>query len=166
MPKKVPLNFKKYRQEASKECFICNIANGGNKRKKHTIFYEDNEFIAFLNNYPTQEAQTLVCPKKHYSQIFSQLSTSEYNKLMNLARRVGLAIQKIIKADRMYIASLGSNQVNSHIHIHLLPISSNLSYEQQQLAAFDHKDGIYRYTPREKKQLTKLIQKELDQNKD
>lgn len=162
MPKKIPLNFEKYKKEASKSCFICDIVNGGEKREKHTIFHEDENFICFLNNYPTQEAQTLVCPKKHLCHIFADTDEETYRQLMDLARKTGLAIQKVTGANRMYLASLGSNQVNSHIHIHILPISSNLGYEQQQLAAFDHNNGVYQYTKKERQLLANLIKKEMN----
>lgn len=157
MPIKKALNMEEYKKEASKECFICNIVHNGDKRAKHGIIYEDDNVIAFLNNYPTQKVQTLVCPKQHHTQIFQEVSADQYQHLFNIVRKVGLAIQEITGATRMYTACLGSNELNSHIHIHILPIASDLPYEQQQLAAFDHSEGIYVYTQEEKEQLAKEI---------
>lgn len=165
MPIKKPLDIEEYHKVASKECFICNIVRHGDKREKHAIIYEDTSVIVFLNNYPTCEAQVLVCPKQHLTQVLEDLSPYEYQHLMTVVRKVGLAIKKITNAARIYFASLGSNELNSHIHLHVLPITSDLPYEHQQLAAFDHKDGVYVYSDQEKKDLAEAIFQEMSKYK-
>lgn len=46
------------------KCIFCEIINGNIKTSG--IFWEDNDFIAFLSTRPSVEGFTVVAPKKHY----------------------------------------------------------------------------------------------------
>lgn len=151
-----------YMQIARKECFICNIVRGGERRAEHVIIDENEQFIAILNNYPTQAGQTLVCPKNHVRHIFQDLDDKTYQALFFYAKKIGLAIQTALNADRMYLASLGSNELNDHIHLHLFPLPANLLFEEQQFAALDHyKRGIVVLTQAEKEALADRIKQHI-----
>ncbi len=156
------LNEKEYIKIAKKECFICNIVNNGNLRKEHAIVYEDADNIVFLNKYPTQIGYVLVCPKQHKVDIFRDLKKQEYAKLMELARKTGKAIQQITDAERMYIASWGSRQLNEHIHLHICPCPKGLPFKKQQINAMEMKQaGIIIISANEKEKLKEKIQKHI-----
>jgi len=163
MPKRIAFDKNEYHKIASKECFICNIVNGGEKRNEHVIIDETTDYIAFLNNYPTQAGQILVCPKKHVRHIFKDLSEDKYSELFSYAKKIGTAVQKALDADRMYLASLGSNELNDHVHLHIFPLPPNIPFEEQQFEALNHhKRGILEMTKEEKQELAEKIKQKIN----
>lgn len=158
MSQRKQLDEKEYKKIAGKECFICNIVNHGDKREIHAIIDENEHYIAFLNNYPTQPGQSLVCPKKHVKHIFKDLTEPEYEELCKFARKIGSAIQNAFNAERMYLASMGSNELNDHVHFHIFPLPANTPFDEQQFAAFDYrKRGFLDLSMEEKQALAEKI---------
>jgi histidine triad (HIT) family protein len=49
---------------------------------------------------------------------------------------VAEAIRQEVGAERVYIASFGSNQAISHVHWHIVPLPSSVPFSEQQLAVF------------------------------
>ena len=47
------------------ECIFCKIVSG--EVKTPGIFWEDNEFMAFLSTWPNMEGVSAVIPNKHYN---------------------------------------------------------------------------------------------------
>jgi diadenosine tetraphosphate (Ap4A) HIT family hydrolase len=119
-------------------CFVCELVAG---RLPHHIVHEDGHTIAFLNRYPTVVGYTLVAPRAHRIDVVRDFDEDDYVELQRIVRRVGLAICDAVEAERLYVASLGSNQGNAHVHWHLFPLPPEVPYEQQQLAALDWDDG-------------------------
>lgn len=99
------------------ECIFCKIAR---KEIKAEIVYEDNEIVAFLDNFPCVEGQTLVIPKKHIG-YFIDMNDSDYKKLMIVAKRISKAIQKTFNPVKVGIIIEGL-EVN-HVHVKLYPLS-------------------------------------------
>lgn len=56
----------------------------------------------------------------------------EYLGLQRLIYLVTEAVRKEVGAERMYIFTFGSNQGNSHVHWHVVPLPPGVSYESQQ----------------------------------
>jgi diadenosine tetraphosphate (Ap4A) HIT family hydrolase len=50
---------------------------------------------------------------------------------------VAEALRTELKPDRVYIASLGSQQANAHVHWHVVPCPPGVPFEEQQLALLD-----------------------------
>lgn len=117
-------------------CFICRLV-AGDPDYRHHIVYEDDFAIAFLNKYPTLAGYTLVCPRAHREQVTSDFSAEEYHRLQELVRGVAEAARRITGAERVYIASLGSQQANSHVHWHVVPLPPGVPLDEQQFAAMD-----------------------------
>ncbi len=122
-------------ERSSAPCFICQIVAHEPIRERHEIVYEDEETIAFLSAKPTQYGQLLVCPKRHVEQIVDDLNEDEYLKLQSIVYRMTRVIKKVTEAERIYIASFGSQQMNSHVHFHIVPISANTPIREQQMAS-------------------------------
>ena len=163
MPNRIKLDIDKYKKIAGKECFICNIVNGGDKRDEHVIIDENEHFIAFLNNYPTEAGHSLVCPKKHIRHIFKDLDDSQYIEFLKYAKKIGSAIQDALSPDRMYLVSVGSNELNDHVHFHLFPLPVNTPFDEQQFAALDHnKKPILNFSREEKEELADKIRNKIN----
>ena len=116
-------------------CFVCGIVAHDPDFCDHHIVYEDDKTIAFLSRWPTQYGYTLICPKEHREQATGEFTVEEYLELQRIIYRVAEAVRAEVEAERMYVMSLGSNEGNSHVHWHVVPLPSGIPYEEQQFAA-------------------------------
>ena len=80
---------------------------------------ENENFLAFLDIAPIQKGHTLVIPKKEVDYIFD-LDDDLYLGLHAFAKRVALAIEKVIPCERIGQTVLGLEV--PHAHIHLVPL--------------------------------------------
>lgn len=81
---------------------------------------EDTDFIAFLDINPLNYGHTLVVPKKEVDYIFD-LDDDLLGRMNIFAKKVGLAIEKVVECERIGLAVLGLEV--AHAHIHLIPIN-------------------------------------------
>lgn len=81
---------------------------------------EDDNFIAFLDINPIALGHTLVVPKKEIDYIFA-MEDSDLKDLIVFAKRVAIAIEKVIPCKRIGMAVIGIEV--PHTHIHLSPIN-------------------------------------------
>jgi len=132
-----------YDRVARSGCFVCRIVEGKPLVVNPYIVYEDEQVIAFLNQFPPQEGYTIVCPKRHVERFESDLSTEEWLHLQTVVQKVAFAVSETTNAIRMYIASLGSPERNAHLHIHVCPCPPNTAFEAQQFEAMQVKNGEY-----------------------
>jgi histidine triad (HIT) family protein len=124
-------------------CFVCRIVEGRPLFPNPRILFEDERVIAFLDQFPTQEGYTLVCPKRHAERYETVLAPEEWLHLMTVVQKVAGAIAEATGAIRMYLASLGSPERNAHLHLHVCPCPEGTPFEQQQFAAMQVRDGRY-----------------------
>jgi ATP adenylyltransferase len=144
-------------------CFVCELVVGGG-RHAHEIVYEDDDAIAFLNRFPTLLGQTLVAPKEHREAVTGDFSESEYLALQRVVYRVGEAVRRSVRTERLYVLSLGSQDANRHVHWHLAPLPPGVPYEEQQLAALDWSDGVLDVPAEQVAELAKRIRLELERS--
>jgi diadenosine tetraphosphate (Ap4A) HIT family hydrolase len=137
------MNHEEYDRIARSACFVCRIVEGKPLIPNPHIVYEDDQVIAFLNQFPTQEGYTIVCPKRHVERLESDLNVSEWIHLQIVVQKIARAVAETTQAMRMYIASLGSPERNAHLHIHVCPCPSAMPFDQQQFAAMQIKDGQF-----------------------
>ena len=116
-------------------CFVCKIVAKDPDFPTHHVLYEDEDAVAFLNKYPTQYGYTLVAPKEHREQATGDFPVEEYLNLQRLVYRVSEAVREEVGAERMYVFTFGSNEGNSHVHWHVVPLPPGTPYEEQQFAA-------------------------------
>ena len=143
MPVTTQITPEEYDKIGRSDCFVCRIVEGKALVANPHIVYEDEQVIAFLNQFPSQEGYTIVCPKRHVERLENDLSEAEWLHLQKIVQRVAQAVSETTRAIRMYIASLGSPERNAHVHIHVCPCPPNTPFEAQQFAAMQLKDGKY-----------------------
>jgi histidine triad (HIT) family protein len=98
------------------------------------IFYEDENFIAFLDINPVRDGHTLVVPKfkeeeKEEDYIFN-LSEEKYLELMLTAKKVAKILEEKLKDklnfEKIFIGIEGLEV--SHVHVHLIPLTDNKGF--------------------------------------
>ena len=122
-------------------CFVCRILAGNNERPQHFV-YEDDKAIAFLDTYPRAYGYTLVAPTEHREQVTGDFSMEEYLDLQRVVYRVSEAVRQAVRAERVYLFTFGSNQGNSHVHWHVVPLPPGVPYEDQQGAWASWSKGV------------------------
>jgi diadenosine tetraphosphate (Ap4A) HIT family hydrolase len=122
-------------------CFVCRLVGGDDELPQY-ISYEDERTLAFLDGYPRVYGYTLVAPKEHHEQVTGDFTLEQYIDLQRLVYRVSEAVREEVGAERMYVLSLGSNQGNSHVHWHVVPLPPGVPYEDQQGAWTSWSKGV------------------------
>jgi histidine triad (HIT) family protein len=93
---------------------------------------ESNRFIAFLDIRPMARGHTLVVPKLEVDYLFD-LEDDLIADMMVFAKKVAIAIKKVIPCNRVGVAVLGMEV--PHAHLHLVPINkeSDLNFQHETL---------------------------------
>lgn len=93
---------------------------------------EDQNYYAFLDINPLAKGHTLVIPKRETDYIFN-IEDNELGGLLIFAKKVGLAIEKVIKCKRIGITVIGLEV--PHAHIHLIPLNTlyDMDFKQPKL---------------------------------
>jgi histidine triad (HIT) family protein len=84
------------------------------------LIAEDEHYFAFLDINPLAEGHTLVIPKREVDYLFD-LGDDELAGLIVFARKVALAIGKVIPCKKVGVAVIGLEV--RHAHIHLVPLN-------------------------------------------
>ncbi len=106
---------------------------------------ESDEFLAFFDINPNAIGHTLVIPKKEVNKIFD-LDEPTFIGLMAFARKVALALEKVVPCKRIGISVIGLEV--PHAHIHLIPLHAMDNID------FKHKISV---TPEEFSNLAKSV---------
>ena len=96
-------------------CIFCKIAKG---EIPHDRFYEDKNFVAFLDINPVTEGHTLLIPKKH-SVWMQETDDETISDIFKLAKKIMLAMETGLDCDYVQVSIVGKDV--PHFHIHLIP---------------------------------------------
>jgi diadenosine tetraphosphate (Ap4A) HIT family hydrolase len=143
-------------------CFICEMIHG--RLNGNHIIYQDDEFIAFLNKYPTLYGYALVAPIVHKEQVTGDFNVEEYLSLQRAVYHVSEAVRQTVDAERVYVLSLGSQQGNRHVHWHIAPLPHGVPFKEQQLAALSVENGLLEIPDPEMADLAQRIRQNLNIN--
>jgi diadenosine tetraphosphate (Ap4A) HIT family hydrolase len=124
-------------------CFVCRMVTG-DLQFPENIIYQNDKALVFLDGYPRVYGYTLVAPKEHHEQVTGDFTMEEYLDLQRLVYRVTEAIREEVGAERMYIFTYGSNEGNSHVHWHVVPLPPGVPYEDQQGSWTSWSKGVLR----------------------
>lgn len=81
--------------------------------------WEDDNFLAFLDIMPLSKGQTLVVPKKNWSDNIFHLNDSQFTQLMMAAKTTASILENKLKLDRVFMLIEGLEV--PHVHIKLIP---------------------------------------------
>lgn len=82
---------------------------------------ENDDCFAFLDINPNSKGHTLCILKKEIDYIFD-LSSEDYQKLMNFSRKIAIALKKSVNCKRIALSVVGLEV--PHVHVHLIPLES------------------------------------------
>jgi len=82
--------------------------------------YEDSDFFAFLDVFPSLEGQVLVVPKEHDVEYLFDMDDNDYCKLMKVVKKISIAIDKALKPIKTGIVVEGLEV--DHVHVKLYPL--------------------------------------------
>jgi len=99
------------------DCIFCKIATGEIPCIK---IWEDKDFLAFLDIYPSTKGNTLVMPKKHYPAYVFENDDPLIHDLMDATKKVAGILKKSLKSSAVVVVFEGL-QVN-HLHVQLHPL--------------------------------------------
>jgi len=85
------------------------------------IVAEDDRFIAFLDVMPLVEGHTLIVPKSEIDYIFD-VDDATLADMIVFAKKVAVALKKVIPCKRIGVAVIGLEV--PHTHIHLVPMNA------------------------------------------
>lgn len=115
-----------------------------------------------MDKYPILYGHTIVAPRVHREQVTGDFTVEEYLALQRVIYCVAEAIREEVKPERVYIFTLGSQQGNSHVHWHIVPLPPGVPYRKQQFAALRRsEDGILKVSEDEQRPLAIRIRRRL-----
>ena len=82
---------------------------------------ETDDCFAFLDINPNSKGHTLCILKKEIDYIFD-LSSEDYQQLMNFSRKIAIALKKSVICKRIALSVVGLEV--PHVHVHLIPLES------------------------------------------
>lgn len=93
------------------DCIFCKIVKNQIPCYKT---YEDNHFLGFLDIKPLSIGNSLLIPKKHYPWVYD---VPNFGKYWQVAQKLAITTQKIVKADFISFLTLGLEVPHAHIRI-------------------------------------------------
>lgn len=90
---------------------------------------EDDRYFAFLDINPLAKGHVLVIPKKEVDYIFD-LEDELLADMMVFAKRIAVAMKKVIPCLRIGVAVLGLEVPHAHIHLVPLNSESDISFQK------------------------------------
>ena len=111
---------------------------------------EDENYLAFLDVFPTAKGHTLVIPKKEVDYLFD-LDDELYAGLQMFAKKVAVGLKEAVPCVKVGVMVLGLEV--RHAHIHLVPMQS-----ERDLLQFSEKT---KFPPEEMEALAKLISEKI-----
>jgi diadenosine tetraphosphate (Ap4A) HIT family hydrolase len=141
--------------------FICAML-GDHPDYLHHSVYEDAGTVAFLSRYPTLLGHCLVAPRRHAENWLIDLDEDEFLAFQRVVRRVARAVAAVVPTERMYSLTLGSQQGNAHLHLHVAPLPPGVPYERQQLHALLAENGVLDVHDDSQAELAHQISRQID----
>ena len=97
------------------ECIFCKIAN---KEIPTKTFYEDENYLAFLDIRPLSKGHLLVIPKQHY-ETFLDMPSEEEKELFAKVQELSKVVKEKLGAKLIFLLVMGEEV--PHVHVHIIP---------------------------------------------
>jgi diadenosine tetraphosphate (Ap4A) HIT family hydrolase len=98
------------------DCPFCAVS-------KERILFEDQECIAFWDNFPISKGHVLVIPRLHVESIF-KMDPETWTAIWQMVARVRTSVAGTFQADGINIGvndGQAAGQTIKHAHIHVIP---------------------------------------------
>jgi diadenosine tetraphosphate (Ap4A) HIT family hydrolase len=155
------LDARAYVSRGRSACFVCEIVAGNPEYRQHVV-HDDDEAIAFLAKGSTLWGHTLLAPKAHHEHVTCDMDIDAYLRLQRVVHAVGEAVRRSVPCDRLYLLSLGSQDLNRHVHWHVAPLPPGVPLARQQFRAFSQVvTGVLDVTPGDQERLAARLRREL-----
>lgn len=92
---------------------------------------ENDRYYAFLDINPLSKGHTLVIPKAVEEDYIFRLDELTYEGLWAFARKVAIAMKKVIPCARIGVAVLGMEVPHTHIHLVPLQTEGDLDFRKE-----------------------------------
>lgn len=92
---------------------------------------ENDRYYAFLDISPLSKGHTLVIPKAVEEDYIFRLDELTYEGLWAFARKVAIAMKKVIPCARIGVAVLGMEVPHTHIHLVPLQTEGDLDFRKE-----------------------------------
>lgn len=105
------------------KCIFCDIVS---KKIDSVTLYDDDNFIAILDKFPTAKGHILVIPKNHHKDIFDAPKETVDNALF-VAKKICLALKQLGYDNINLLQNNGeiAGQSVFHFHLHIIPRAEN-----------------------------------------
>ncbi len=101
-------------------CIFCKILGGIIPSRK---IYEDEDFIAILDAFPSAKGHVIIIPKMHVTNIF-EMPDELAAKVFGVAKKVAAAVKQATGCDGVNILQnngKAAGQSVFHLHVHVIP---------------------------------------------
>lgn len=137
---RVPWDMPAYGARIRERCYVCALLDG-TPGYEHHVVHRDDVAVVYLSKYPWVRGHLLVAPVTHVEHVTGDLDEAAYVALQRVVHRAGRALTSVVETERLYVLSLGSQQGNRHVHVHLVPLPPGVPYERQQAALMTAEAG-------------------------
>lgn len=106
-------------------CPLCALAGVGPGTPRRVLARTPHA-VAVLNAFPREWGHVLIVLTSHVTS-FGELAPEAWLDACALAHRVAVAVERVVRPARCYVASLGSASEDlatsfPHLHLHVLPV--------------------------------------------
>lgn len=108
-----------YNSEENGKCVFCKIVKG--EIKTPGIYWEDENFIAFLSMWPNTKGFSVVIPKKHYSSDVLKMEDEVLSRFVLAAKKVSKKLEDVFE-DVGRVGLIMEGTGIDHAHIKLFPM--------------------------------------------
>jgi diadenosine tetraphosphate (Ap4A) HIT family hydrolase len=148
-------------RDAPSACAMCSLVSGYPADLQ--VLDENEVAVVVLDQFGSRPGHLLAIPKRH-TECMSELLEAEFTALHALAWRGARAVKHVVNASRMWVASLGTQELVpmscAHAHVHILPITeSGDAARPAQVLSWSN--GIYMYDAAEQLELAEKIRTQL-----
>jgi len=157
-PSREAMDMARYVVEARGGCFVCRLVQDDPTLAPHQVLWRNGEAIAFLDRYPAVYGHTLVAPVQHVEHVTGEMTLNDYLRLQRVVHAVAEAVRLALRPERVYLLSLGSHQLNAHVHWHIVPCPPGIPLEAQQTTLLDRASrGALKLSPDEAEALARRL---------
>ena len=93
---------------------------------------ENDKFFAFFDISPLVPGHTLVIPKKEEDYIFD-ISDADLAEMIVFAKKIAVAIKKVIPCKKVGVAVIGLEVPHAHIHLVPMQREGDLDFRREKM---------------------------------